>query len=197
MPRQAWSSWWCPQHLPSPPLEERPSPPSLFWGIAEWSCHILHQSLQVKWHEVQSVSAGNNISMFYNEKRDNVPTIVSMAAKRWNCAFLHLLFFIWDYKKIKGRSTTCTARIPWRTFLNAWKEKWRRDNLIICKNLQQKPAEKDRRPMLVQQSGSCLNLTVNRHSNIHTLWMFNYCTLNCFREMEYSLCVRRRMLISE
>lgn len=39
-------------HLPSPPPEERPFPPSLFWGIAEWSFHIPHPSLQIKRQEV-------------------------------------------------------------------------------------------------------------------------------------------------
>lgn len=41
---------------------------------------------------------------------------------------------------------------------------------MSCKNLQQKPATgKDKKHILVQQSGSCLNLTLNRHSNVHSV----------------------------
>lgn len=49
-------------HSPSPPPEERPFPPNLFWGIAEWFFHILLPSLPIKRHETcLSVSAEENI----------------------------------------------------------------------------------------------------------------------------------------
>lgn len=170
MPRQTWSLMMSTSLTISTP-----------WGKAVPSQSVLGNRWMIlphpspesagKGHEVQSV----NISRFSHEKRDSLPTIISMAANR----FLQLMFFYMGFNPMKN------------LFLNAWKEKWRKGNSMICKNLQQRTESKR-----WGSSGSCLNLTVNTLSNVHTLCMLSYCTLNCFRVAEYSWCIRRRMLIS-